>query len=178
MQAAADVAVGVAAVVAAVADAVAGEKAAREGSGDSAAQAAASVGSYDAVAQGAARFGFFEYPEPVTAADANLNRGVDIREFRAAAEKRFALLDKRNDGRLTRDELPKLALGTGGPGGGRPGWPGGPRTGRGRRDTAARFRWNDRVSACAPSVATPPSTRASTSRRKPNAARHQTVHRA
>ncbi|WP_404367337.1 EF-hand domain-containing protein [Sphingomonas sp. MMS24-J45] len=85
------------------------------------------VGSYDASAQGAARFGFFAFPEPVTAADANLNRGVDIREFRAAAEQRFASLDKHGDGRLTFDELPKLA--PAGAGGHRPGGPGGRRGG-------------------------------------------------
>ena len=98
-----------------------------DGAGGSGEATAPPVGSYDASAQGAARFGFFAYPEPVTAADANLNRGVDIREFRAAAEQRFASLDKRGDGRLTFDQLPKLA--PAGAGGHRPGGPGGRRGG-------------------------------------------------
>ncbi|RUN77964.1 EF-hand domain-containing protein [Sphingomonas sp. TF3] len=80
---------------------------------------------YDDVARGAARFGFFAYPEPITAADANLNRGVDITEFRKAAAERFAMLDKKGDGRLTREELPKLSPPPGR--GGRQGWYGGKR---------------------------------------------------
>ena len=36
---------------------------------------------------GAARFGYFDYPEPVVVADTNFDRGVDAREFRAAADK-------------------------------------------------------------------------------------------
>ena len=107
-----------------------GEGAGGEGaSGGETEQSAVAVGTYDAQAQGAARYGFFDYPEPVTAADANLNRGVDIREFRNAAERRFALLDKRNDGRLTRDELPRLSATPGGPDRKRPGGPSGGRGG-------------------------------------------------
>jgi hypothetical protein len=60
------------------------------------------------VAQGAARYGYFEYPEPVAVADTNFNRGVDAKEFRLAADKRFALLDKNGDGKLEKSELPKL----------------------------------------------------------------------
>lgn len=60
------------------------------------------------VAQGAARFGYFDYPEPVAVADTNFNRGVDAREFRVAADKRFALLDKNGDGKIEKSELPKL----------------------------------------------------------------------
>jgi Ca2+-binding EF-hand superfamily protein len=60
------------------------------------------------VAQGAARFGYFDYPEPVAVADTNFNRGVDAREFRIAADKRFALLDKNGDGKIEKAELPKL----------------------------------------------------------------------
>jgi len=45
----------------------------------------------------------------VVAADTNLNRGIDAQEFRAAALDRFAMLDKKHDGRLTRGELPMLA---------------------------------------------------------------------
>ncbi|MDQ0248092.1 putative membrane protein YgcG [Sphingomonas kyeonggiensis] len=60
------------------------------------------------VAQGAARFGYFDYPEPVVVADTNFDRGVDAREFRIAADKRFALLDKNGDGKIEKSELPKL----------------------------------------------------------------------
>ena len=48
-------------------------------------------------------------PEPVTAADTNLNRGVSPEEFDQAATKRFALLDKNGDGFLERDELPRVS---------------------------------------------------------------------
>jgi hypothetical protein len=58
--------------------------------------------------QGAARFTWLDYPEPVTAADRNFNRGVDRAEFQRAADERFALLDKDGDGRLTQGELPRL----------------------------------------------------------------------
>ncbi len=56
---------------------------------------------------GAARFGFFDLPEPVIAADANLNRGIDPGEFAKAATTRFAALDRNRDGALTRGELPR-----------------------------------------------------------------------
>ncbi|AQR74012.1 hypothetical protein BXU08_10450 [Sphingomonas sp. LM7] len=58
--------------------------------------------------QGAARFGYLDYPEPVTVADRNLNRGVDPDEFAKAASARFAMLDANHDGRIERSELPKL----------------------------------------------------------------------
>jgi len=58
--------------------------------------------------QGAARFGYLDYPEPVTVADRNLNRGVDPNEFAKAASARFAMLDTNHDGRLEKRELPRL----------------------------------------------------------------------
>lgn len=58
--------------------------------------------------QGAARFGYLAYPEPVTVADRNLNRGVDPAEFAKAASQRFALLDANHDGKIEKSELPKL----------------------------------------------------------------------
>jgi hypothetical protein len=61
------------------------------------------------VPQGAARFGYFDYPEPVTVADRNFNRGVDPDEFTRAADQRFAMLDKNGDGKLTQAELPHLS---------------------------------------------------------------------
>lgn len=63
---------------------------------------------YSDVKRGAARFSFFDYPEPITVADTNFNRGVDPREFRDAAAERFAMLDTNHDGKITRGELPKL----------------------------------------------------------------------
>jgi hypothetical protein len=44
-------------------------------------------------------------PEPVTAADADFNRGISAEEFRRAAGQRFALLDGNHDGRLEPAEL-------------------------------------------------------------------------
>lgn len=61
---------------------------------------------------GAARFGFFDLPEPVIAADRNLNRGVDRAEFTMAAATRFAALDRNHDGALTRGELPRAGADT------------------------------------------------------------------
>ncbi|MGZ6017359.1 MAG: hypothetical protein ACXWKO_01710 [Phenylobacterium sp.] len=56
---------------------------------------------------GAAAYGFFGEAEPLTAADTNLDGRVSKAEFMAAADRRFAILDKRHDGKLTLDELPK-----------------------------------------------------------------------
>lgn len=67
---------------------------------------------YDAVPQGAARFGYLDLPEPVIAADTDFNRGVSVREWLAAAQQRFALLDANHDGAITRDDLPHLRAGT------------------------------------------------------------------
>lgn len=58
--------------------------------------------------QGAARFGYLDYPEPVTVADRNFNRGVDPAEFAKAASVRFAMLDTNHDGKIEKGELPKL----------------------------------------------------------------------
>lgn len=58
--------------------------------------------------QGAARFGYLDYPQPVTVADRNLNRGVDPAEFAKAAVARFAMLDTNHDGRIEKGELPRL----------------------------------------------------------------------
>ncbi|MEG3123740.1 EF-hand domain-containing protein [Sphingomonas sp. GB1N7] len=71
--------------------------------------------------QGAARFGYLDFPEPVTSADRNLNRGIDPVEFRLAADARFALLDTNGDGKIEKRELPRIDT-RGGPGG-RPGKP-------------------------------------------------------
>jgi hypothetical protein len=57
--------------------------------------------------QGAGRFGLLNMPQPVIAADADLNRGVSAAEFRQAAIRRFTLLDSNGDGRL---DLPELQV--------------------------------------------------------------------
>ncbi|RYD56720.1 MAG: EF-hand domain-containing protein [Sphingomonadales bacterium] len=58
--------------------------------------------------KGAARFSYLDFPQPITVADRNFNRGVDKREFANAAETRFGVLDSNGDGRIEKRELPKL----------------------------------------------------------------------
>jgi hypothetical protein len=77
---------------------------------------------------GAGRYGFLDSPEPVIAADMNMDRAVSEQEFASTAQRRFKMLDVNTDGVLTRDELPKLSRnsgrgkgGGGGKGGGRHG---------------------------------------------------------
>jgi len=65
----------------------------------------ASTGNTDDEAKGGGRLGLLTIPEPVTAADSNLDRGVSLQEFRTAAEKRFQLLDRDGNGLLTLPEL-------------------------------------------------------------------------
>ncbi len=59
---------------------------------------------------GAARYNFLQEAEPLTAADTNLDSRITKAEFLAAADRRFALLDKRHDGKLTLDELPETVV--------------------------------------------------------------------
>jgi Ca2+-binding EF-hand superfamily protein len=56
-------------------------------------------------ATGGGALGLLPIPEPVVAADTNLNRGVSGLEFEQAAAKRFQMLDTNGDGRLTLEEL-------------------------------------------------------------------------
>ena len=58
---------------------------------------------------GAAAYGLLLEPEPVRAADSDLNGQVTKAEFLAAADRRFARLDKNADGKLDLAELPKTA---------------------------------------------------------------------
>ena len=51
------------------------------------------------------RTGLQGVPEPVAMADTNLNRGVSVQEFAAAAGRRFLALDSSHDGKLTPEEL-------------------------------------------------------------------------
>lgn len=50
---------------------------------------------------GAGSWTFLNIPQPVASADSDLNRGVSAREFRAAAIKRFGLIDTAHTGALT-----------------------------------------------------------------------------
>jgi Ca2+-binding EF-hand superfamily protein len=58
--------------------------------------------------EGAGRFGLLNIPEPVTAADTDLNHQVTAAEFTAAASSRFELLDTNHDKRLDLAELEAL----------------------------------------------------------------------
>ena len=58
--------------------------------------------------QGAARYALLNMPEPVAAADADLNRAISLAEFRQAALDRFRLLDKSGQGRLALSQLEAL----------------------------------------------------------------------
>lgn len=62
--------------------------------------------------EGAAPFNYFGLPQPVAAADANINRGVSGAEFLRAAEQRFQLLDTNRDGMIDRAELPPAPRGS------------------------------------------------------------------
>jgi Ca2+-binding EF-hand superfamily protein len=55
----------------------------------------------DSGPQGAARYALLNMPEPVAAADADLNRAITLQEFKQAALARFQLLDNQRSGRLT-----------------------------------------------------------------------------
>lgn len=62
--------------------------------------------------QGASRYALLNIPQPVAAADADLNRATSLSEFRQAAANRFQLLDGRHQSQLTLQDLeaklPKL----------------------------------------------------------------------
>ena len=56
--------------------------------------------------EGAAPFNFLREPEPILAADADINGRVTKAEFLDAADRRFKRLDRNADGKLTPEELP------------------------------------------------------------------------
>jgi len=58
--------------------------------------------------QGAARYALLNIPEPVVAADVNLDRSITLAEFRQAGVERFQLLDASHVGRLSLDQLKAL----------------------------------------------------------------------
>jgi len=60
--------------------------------------------------QGASRYALLNIPQPVAAADLDLNRGVSLAEFRQAAGYRFGLLDTAHRGTLALDQLEALRL--------------------------------------------------------------------
>ncbi|WP_293969340.1 hypothetical protein [Sphingomonas sp.] len=57
---------------------------------------------------GAGRYSWVAAPEPIIAADTNMDRGVTKLEFQIAAMARFKALDRNGDGALVRAELPRL----------------------------------------------------------------------
>jgi hypothetical protein len=56
---------------------------------------------------GAGRYAFLNIPNPVAAADRDVNRAVTAQEFRTAAADRFADLDPQQTKALSFDQLPK-----------------------------------------------------------------------
>jgi Ca2+-binding EF-hand superfamily protein len=58
--------------------------------------------------QGAARYALLNIPEPVAAADADLDRAISLQEFKQAALERFNLLDTHHEGRISLQELETL----------------------------------------------------------------------
>ena len=55
--------------------------------------------------EGAARYSLLNEPEPIAAADANLDGKVTLAEWMAITDRRFARLDHNKSGRLTKDNL-------------------------------------------------------------------------
>lgn len=79
----------------------------RRSPGQPTVEASRDAGSHDSL-QGAARYTLLNMPEPVAAADINLDRAITAAEFRQAAADRFQLLDRTQLGRLTLQELEAL----------------------------------------------------------------------
>jgi Ca2+-binding EF-hand superfamily protein len=63
---------------------------------------------YENVIAPGMRMNLLDLPEPVIAADTDLNRGVSLDEFRKAADQRFRALDVDRQGRLTVASLESL----------------------------------------------------------------------
>ena len=64
--------------------------------------------SLDEGLQGAARYALLNIPEPVAAADFDLNRSITLAEFKQAGAERFQLLDSGHQGRLSLEGLKAL----------------------------------------------------------------------
>jgi hypothetical protein len=67
-------------------------------------------GRYQKSIQGAAQYGLINEPQPVRAADGNIDFRVSGAEWMNATAQRFEILDKNADGFLTADEFPKTPL--------------------------------------------------------------------
>jgi hypothetical protein len=59
------------------------------------------------IAQGAAAYSLLSIAEPVAGADMDLDGKISLAEFRAAADRRFQLLDTKQLGYLTLGGLPR-----------------------------------------------------------------------
>jgi hypothetical protein len=59
---------------------------------------------------GASPFSFFDQPEPVTAADADFNGRITLKNFLRLADARFDRLDRKQQGYLTLADLPKTPV--------------------------------------------------------------------
>ncbi len=64
----------------------------------------------DRITQGAGLFSLLNEPEPVSAADTSFDGKITLKEFLAAADRRFAALDTKNRGYLTLADLPKTPV--------------------------------------------------------------------
>lgn len=64
-----------------------------------------SGGGHDHSSEGAGRYALIDNPEPVTSADTDFNGSVSLQEFRAAARRRFNLLDQSQTGRILLSQL-------------------------------------------------------------------------
>ena len=83
----------------------------RSGGDDSSADAAPRVAKVlPELPRGAGRYALINAPEPVIAADADLNRRITPGEMAAAADRRFTLLDPDGVGYLTLATLPKTPV--------------------------------------------------------------------
>ena len=83
----------------------------RSGQDDGSADAAPRVAKLlPELPRGAGRYALINAPEPVVAADADLNRRITPQEFAAAADRRFTLLDPDGAGYLELATLPKTPI--------------------------------------------------------------------
>jgi EF hand len=64
----------------------------------------------DLTPQGAGLYSLLNEPEPVTAADTQFDSKITLKEFLAAADRRFAALDTKGQGYLTLAGLPKTPV--------------------------------------------------------------------
>ena len=64
-------------------------------------------GRYQKQIVGASQYGLIDEPQPIRAADANLDFRVKMDEWINASNQRFTILDTNEDGFITPDELPK-----------------------------------------------------------------------